>query len=246
MGGKQISLDILQAELADNIIKINNLNLSALELCWIDYVDTKNKTVSIHVNNTHIRVANVSYCYPLCGNGAGIISVPMPGSLGILVWIKGKPIILAYTAPVLNNANNITESDYIQVRNKKIPDLLEGEILIQSSGGSFIRLDKMGNLLLSSSIFALLNINADGSYELDIETGNTNINGILSEVFMENYEPIVKITKGRHFSDSIREKNSSVELCYSIEIIKDEKSKTIGIDFEGNIFLPGKIISYEV
>lgn len=247
MFGTSIPIDIIRsnAELAA-VDRARSLP-SYVELCRIKSVDVANKTVSAYFLSSKMFRSNVPYCYAAYGQGCGIISVPMVGSIGVAVWDSNKmPIILSYTAPLsLDEFQHVTRN-VPSLGALNLPDLLEGEVLIVSSGRSFIKFDSLGGVKLSSSLFASIHLDENGNSVTELENGSLRVNGIMEEVYTENFTPKMRIVKGRHFYSPTQQPEDSVELCYRVSVIAPEgDAGFIGIDTDGRLHVCGDIVYHK-
>lgn len=209
---------------------------SPIDICRITRVDVENKLVSAYFFSNNRTIENVQFTFPSYYNGSGIMFIPEVGSIGISVKDEtGLPVIIAFTEPINTNHDG-TLSRGVVGNSQGIPDILEGDILIKSSGGCFTRFDSLGNLTLSSPVYSYLKLNSDGSLELDCENMNSTFNGKHTETYMDNYSPILEIEAGKQEAVIIGE--NSVQLCYKVSIIKEgNKSHVLKIDKDGNIYL---------
>lgn len=242
-----IPIDMIRNNAEKMVIDSERSLPSYVELCRITAVNTANKTVSAYFLDSKMFRANVPYCYSAYGQGCGIISVPMVGSIGVAIWDSNKlPIILTYTSPLsVDEFQKVTRS-LPSLGAFNIPDLLEGEILIISSGRSFIRFDSLGGVRLSSSLFAYIYLDESGGCTTELETGNLRVNGIMEEIYTENFSPTMKIVKGRHLYSPTQQIEDSVELCYRVSVVGHEgDAGFIGIDTEGRLHVCGDIVYHK-
>lgn len=233
---------------AENIInKKDQRVFSCIELCRITRVDTTSKTVSAFFLDSRITKERVPYAYASYNGGVGIITVPMVDSIGIAAWdIHGLPIILAFTAPLTRDETNKMTRYLPHLKTHCLPDLLEGEVLISSSGRSFVKFDSVGGVHLSSSLFASIYLDENGNGTVDLENGYFNINGVVEEVYTDHFIPVLKVTKGKHTYSPTQHSDDSVELCYRVAVMDDQKEVAfVGIDINGNIHIKGQIIHHQ-
>jgi hypothetical protein len=234
-------------DLKNRVYKSSNKVYSNLELCRIEQVDTKNKVVSAYFFDSKKMHNQVPYCYPFYnGNGTGIIAVPMKGALGIAGWdASSSPIILTFTAPATTTEIDRMSRDIPQLENYNLPNLLEGEIMIISSGHSFVHFDSLGGVTLSSSLLAYIKLDENGNYKLDCENTTIKINGISEEIYQEDYIPKFKITKGKHTFYPTQQSDNAVELYYRLSILNDGiETDFLGIGSDGKIHTNMDIIKY--
>lgn len=224
--------------------KADQRMFSCIELCRITAVDTNSRTVSAFFLDSGINKERVPYAYPSYNGGSGIIIVPTVDSIGIAAWDShGLPIILTFTAPLSKDEINMVTRNLPHLKGYNLPDLLEGEVLISSSGRSFIKFDSVGGVRLSSALFASICLDENGNGTVDLENGYFNINGVLEEVYTDNFIPVLKVIKGRHLYSPTQYSNDSVELCYRVSVINEqEEIAFVGIDVRGNIHIKGQII----
>jgi hypothetical protein len=253
-----IPLSHIQRGVAKTIIKSQGKIYSNIELCRIEEVDTTNKVVSAYFIDSGKLFKGIPYCYQSYGGGCGIITVPTRGALGVAAWDShNKPIILCFTAPSTITPDGTITRDIPKLGSLNLPDLLEGEILILGPERSFIKFDKLGGLFLSSSLFGYIRLAENGDYELDIENGQVNVNGVLEEIYTDNYKPVLKIVKGKHNYKPTQLLQGSVELCYRISILDQGSTDNnggsedsvrdkgfIGVGTDGNIYYSGKLIKW--
>lgn len=220
---------------------------SCIELCRVTAVDTNSKTVSAFFLDSRINKERVPYAYPSYNGGSGIIIVPMVDSIGVAAWdINGLPIILTFTAPLAKDEINMLTRNLPHLKGYNLPDLLEGEVLISSGGRSFIKFDSVGGVHLSSSLFASIYLDENGNGTIDLENGYFNINGVVEEVYTDNFIPVLKVVKGKHLYSPTQCDDDSVELCYRVSVMDDQdETAFIGIDTHGNIHVKGQIIRYQ-
>lgn len=241
----RIPLTEVQNNMYNFRLRAEGRTYSTIELCRIEQVDTTNKVVSAYFFGSGILRENIPYCYPYYSNGVGIIMSPTPGALGIALFDSNRsPIIVSYTSPKTVKGARLSRN-IPELGSRNIPDLLEGEILIEGEGRSFIKLDRLGGVTLSSALFAVATWDHQGNYSLDIETGNIRVNGTLTESYSDNYAPILEIVKGKHTYKPTQLSGDGVELYYRVTVLKDqEEVGFIGVDSAGNLHLTGKIINW--
>ena len=228
----------------NQVSKFKGRIISNIEICRIDKVDIVNKTVSAYFFDSGLLRRNVPYSYPFYNNGYGIIFAPSKGALAIAAWDSFKRlVILSFVAPSTVDSDGNNTCNIPQLGHTGLPDLLEGEILLEGIGKSFIKLDKLGGLLLSSSIFSHIKLNENGDYELDVENAIININGTAEENYLEDYIVSTKIVKGKHNYSSVQYPSSSLELVYRVSILENDKENGFfGIGSDGNVYLSGDVI----
>ena len=99
---------------------------------------------------------------------------------------------------------------------------------------------------LSSSAFGYVKIDEVGNYVLDVESNTTNINGTSLVTHMENFNPILEITQGKHLFNPTQGSNNAVELYYRISVMEEGKSKGFfGIGSDGKIHTSMEIVTYK-
>lgn len=232
-----ISLHTLQQDAYANVMRAIPTKKQMIEMCRIEDVDTKSKLVTAYFFDTDTIANNVPYCLPYYSLGTGIIFAPAKGSLGIATWDSiGKPLILAFTSP-LGFDNTGADTRHLEnLRHHNLPELLEGEVLVSSSGRSFVRFDKLGGLMLSNAFFAYLSIDENGVLDINVESAVATINGTAREEYLINYEQSVTIIKGIHESQGSHRGNNGLLLCYEI---------TIGGEIVFGVTPDGKLIRKE-
>lgn len=219
---------------------------SCIELCRITAVDTVSKTVSAFFLDSRTSKERVPYAYTSYSKGIGIITVPMVNSIGIAAWdVHGMPIILAFTAPLTRDETNRMTRNLPYLKGHNLPDLLEGEVLISSSGRSFVKFDSVGGVHLSSVLFASIYLDENGNGTVDLENGYLNINGVIEETYTDNFIPVLRVIKGKHLYSPTQHGGDSVELCCRVAVINDQKEIAfVGIDTNGNMHIKGEVIYY--
>lgn len=244
MAGIHIPLEIIRKQAEDAIKNPARSLPSYVELCKITEVDVANKTVAAYFLESKMFRYNVPYCYPTYGQGCGIITVPMVGSLGVAIWDSTKlPIIIGYTAPLTSNEFNQVTRNLPTMGALNIPDLLEGEILLMSSGRSFMRFDKVGGVMLSSALFASIYLDENGNCITELENNYMRVNGVSEEVYTHNFTPVMKVIKGKHTYSYTQQPEDSVELCYRVSVEGPFGDMGfIGIDTSGKFHVCGDII----
>ncbi len=245
----RITQESVERNILSSLLRASGKQPAAIELCRIEEVDTTNKVVSAYFFSTGKIRPRVPYCLPFYNNGYGIIINPTKGALGVATWdSSGEPLILTFTAPLTVNEEGHITRNFPHFQENNFPLILEGELLFSSVGRSILKLDKLGGFTLASSVFAYINVDEDGNYTLDAETSRVSLNGTSEEIYTtgENYEPYLKITKGRHLSEATQYTKGGVELCYSLGFITNNKiNSCIGIGMDGNIYYSGKILNLD-
>lgn len=241
-----LSLVSAQEEADRKVNDVRKRFFTSVELCKVLSVDLTSKTVSAFFFSSGATRDRVPYSYSSYNSGTGIISVPTTGSIGVAAWdSNGIPIIIAFTAPVTTDEFNRVTRNIPALKSSNIPDLLEGEVLISSSGRSFMKFDSLGGVRLSSSLFASIYLDEDGNGVFDLENGILNINGTIEENYTEEFFPVLKVVKGRHTYTPVQGAGDSVELCYRLSVLNHGVESFIGVDMSGNLHIKGKIIPYE-
>lgn len=225
---------------------VEHKSLSCIELCKITEVDIKSKTVSAFFFSSGYTKNRVPYTYPSYNGGCGVITTPVVGAVGVAAWDShGTPIILSFTVPLTADEEGKLSRNLPHMKHLNIPELLEGEVLISSPEGNFMKFDSLGGITLASSLFAFLQLDSDGNGIMRFENGFIDINGTMEEIYTENFIPKMKIVKGRHFYRPTQDSNGSVELYYRVSILdSDEELSFIGLDKDGNIHMKGNVIKY--
>lgn len=237
-----VSLFEVQNGAQRKIAQHNKKVSTFIEFCTVTEVDTTNKVVSAYFLGSGYTRKGVSYCYPAYNEGCGIMFVPSVGSIGVATRTNaGEYVILSFFSLVTEN-DGVTTRDNPSLGNYNIPNLLEGELLFKGKSGAFIKLDSVGGMTLSSSVYGLLKLDENGDYILNVENGETFYNGNLTENYAVEYTQHMKIVKGLHNPPPGNKVDSSVELCYGMYM--ENSDAFIAFDVEGNIHMSGTIKTY--
>ena len=127
-----------------------------IELCKVEVVNSATMTLDVLRLSNAKKLTGVPFCTPVRLMDKGMIVLPEIGAVGILATTAKREF---FVIGFLSYAN----SDSL----KEV--LTQGEMLFQSSGYGFLKMDDSGNLLLSSSSNTL-------SYLNETESGNISIN----------------------------------------------------------------------
>ena len=204
--------------------------ISPFKLCSVEKVDTDNKVVTIKSIETGATYDNVPYSLPAYFGGAGIIFCPTEGSICLASFDNVDGIhVVTFVAPGSHIDGKLTRN-LEEFKHVNLPDLLQGELLLKSTGGAFVKIDSLGELMLSSSIYAFIRLDESGNIVLDAENIEIRSNGCITETVAEDYKPTLVVTKGSHAVNN-------VEVCYSIRVLSDCSPANILIDRNGALHI---------
>lgn len=126
--------------------KVSSANLKTLpeiNICRIDNVNLTNLTADIYLPETSVTLLNVPISFPSKGYGYGAYFMPQKNSLSLVFKTTYGRYYILGTSSISNNQSG--------------QSLLEGENVLLSSGGAYIKQDIIGNNIISSA-------NGNGTY----------------------------------------------------------------------------------
>jgi len=149
-----------------------------IKLCIVIEVDSSTFTASVAVAETGVVVTNVPFCMPFNFADGGIMFIPERGALALLgTTTKQEPFILGFVS--FSTLGDIIE------------DIAPGEMLLQSRGYGFAKIDNNGNVILKSLNGNSIIVGGDGdNYSSAITSINKTvsremISGVVSGVVAE-------------------------------------------------------------
>jgi hypothetical protein len=161
-----------------------------LYICTVNSVDTENLTAEVFVSGIASTIKNV----PILGfsriGGAGTITLPTANSTGILaVTAKRQNVLLGTISGA--TASKIAEK------------LFPGEMLFQSPGGAYVKLDRKGNVMAGSSAGGVILMDTEGRVSVWSETAymNTSAQKTLSGRIGDEYGTKEEVFDGDFDSD---------------------------------------------
>lgn len=128
-----------------------------LYLCTINSVDTESLTAEVFVAGIASTIKNVPVLGFSRAGDSGIITLPVANSMGILAITAKRHNVLLGTISTASSA---------QIAEK----LFQGEMLYQSPGGAYVKLDRKGNVLIGSSANGLILMDTEGRVAIWSET----------------------------------------------------------------------------
>jgi len=162
-----------------------------IKLCIVREVDASAFTASVVIAETGVVVTGVPFCLPFNFVDSGIMFIPEKGALALLgITSKQEAFILGFVS--FSSLENISEV------------LSPGEMLLQSKGHGFAKIDSNGNVIVRSADGNSIIVSGDGNNyssaltSVDRTIAREMISGIINGVILE-----VERTYDREISSSL-------------------------------------------